>query len=153
MRDKPSVSLTAELALPIVVGAGLDAEQYLRPLGYALAERIRAWQEERGLREPTPIVCTDLWFLNDPVLSRRPAVCIGQPEANAAVAYLASRLPTALLIENALRIQLDPEHVDLQACVWGADADGTARALDLFQERFLTPLLEVVHELPIGDRG
>ena len=153
VREEQEHSVSADLALPIVVGAGLDAERRLRPLAYALAERIRAWQDERGLREPTPIVCTDLWFLNDPVLCRRPALCIGAPETNAAVAYLASRLPTALLIENILRIQADPEYVDLQACVWGVDADATARAVAIFDERFLEPFLEAIHELPISDRG
>ena len=123
--------------LPIVVGARLEAELVDRPLAYRLADAIRLRQSSDDDEALVPLVCTDLWYLNDADLQARPTVTIGEPDVNAATAFLARRLPTAFVIEGSLRIQLDLELLDLRACLWGKDARATASCHDLFVERYL----------------
>jgi len=135
----------------IVVGADLRAEISDRPLAYRLCERIRQWQgllAEHATAEPVTaielasiIVCTDLWYLNSKDLMVRPVISIGDPGVNAATAYLANRLPTALVIEGRCRMHLDPEFIDPQACIWGVDVRATAEAIDVFAERYLDDFL------------
>lgn len=131
----------------MVVGAHLRAEVAHRPLGYGLCEAIGRWQGGSPDAEPlSPILCTDLWYLNDQALMLQPTIAIGGPELNAVTAYLANRLPTALVIEGSLQVQLDPELVTLQACVWGADDQATAQGVALFTERYLEAFLSAAHE-------
>lgn len=121
----------AEL-LPIVVGMHLEAELHDRPLAQRVHDAIVA-AGAPGM----PIVCCDAWYLNDQSLRLRPTLTIGRPEVNAATAALASRLPTRLLIDERYRIQLDPEGIDVRACVWGVDALNTLHAVDAFIETCL----------------
>lgn len=130
------------LLLPIVVGARLEAELIDRPLAYRLAQAMRLRQQDDDGQGLSPVVCTDLWYLNDNDLQARPAVTIGEPDVNAATACLARRLPTAFVIEGSLRIQLDLELLDLRACLWGADASAMATCLDLFVDRYLDDFLQ-----------
>ena len=110
----------------IVVGAHLEAELSDRPLGYRLQNDVVRWQQETPEADPlAPIVCTDLWYLNARDLMLRPTISVGRPEHNAVSAYFANRLPTALVIDRSLQVQLDPEFVTLQACVWGVDGPAT----------------------------
>ena len=148
--------------LLIVLGAHLRAELADRPLGYRLRDRIVQWQQDTlGPASRTPAgaaasvdepllaaVCTDLWYLNAPDLMARPTICLGRPELNAASAYWANRLPTAFVIDDTLRIHLDPEFINLQACVWGRSDGGTASGVDLFEKRYLEPFLRTAHGLP-----
>lgn len=152
----------ARRLLPIVIGAHLRAELADRPLGYRLREEILRWQQKAivsqakrpaggpaAATEPlVPVVCTDLWYLNTPDLMTRPTICIGEPQVNAASAYFANRLPTALVIDETLRVHLDPEFIDLQACVWGASDAATASGVDLFEKRYLAPFLRAAHGMP-----
>lgn len=135
MSDDPIIVL-------IVVGATLDAERFDRPLGYRLREAILGWRDEQQADIAVdPVVCTDLWYLNDESLHRLPVVAIGDPEVNAATAYLASRLPTAFVIDDTLRVHLDPDFVEPRACLWGASPTATVSAVDLFTERYLEELV------------
>lgn len=146
-------SATGELALDrlllLVVGAHPQAEADDRLLAYQLRRRILDWQEqwkrragaENGNGLLQPLVCTDLWYLNDAMLRQRPVIALGDPAVNAATAYLSSRLPTAFVIEHTLRVQLDPEFIELQACLWGKTAQATSSAIDLFAERYLDDFL------------
>lgn len=137
----------AGLLLPIVVGAHLRGELEDRPLAYGLRDRIIAWQREHDDVPPLhPVVCTDLWYLNTEDLLERPAITIGEPAVNAATAFLASRLPTALVMEETLRVQLDLEFLDLRVCLWGADPAATASCLEVFGERYLDGFLTAAHE-------
>lgn len=133
-----------EHRLAVVVGAHPLAELHDRPQAYRLAALIET-QQLREHQHPgpslRPIVCTDLWYLNDRQLMGGPAICLGSPEVNAATAYAAGRLPTALLLQDRLRIHLDPEYIDMRACVWGVDPGAGVAALDLFAERYLTDFL------------
>jgi len=153
MTISPDEAGRTELLL-IVVGASLESEQTLRPLGYRLREQVLRWQDERrpqtidDLPRLHPVVCTDLWYLNDDGLREKPVIAVGDPSTNAATAALATRLPTAFVIEHTLRVHLDPEFIDLQACLWGVNPSATASAVDLFVERYLDDFLrEAVESL------
>jgi hypothetical protein len=140
-----SDDLNIDDLLLIVVGANLRAEMADRPLAYRLRDRILAWQEQAGARDDvpalTPVICTDLWYLNNRELMERPTIAIGDPAVNAACAYLSTRLPTALVIEGTLRVHLDPEFIDVQACLWGVSNGATASAVDVFVERHMDTFL------------
>ena len=145
-----AVDVNAESPLLIVVGAHLQAEVEQRPLAYRLCDQIRRWQEDHNCTEDgaTPLVCCDLWYLNANDLLQRPVIAIGDPEFNAATAYLANRLPTALVVDDSLRVQLDPEFIDLKVCVWGVTPAATASGVELFSDRYLDAFLRAVHSLP-----
>ena len=113
--------------LLVVVGAHLRAELTDRPLAYMLVERIEDWQ--RGHVEAdrlTPLVCSDMWYLNAAELLSRPTICLGRPGVNAASAFFANRLPTAFVLQETFQVQLDLEFITMQACVWGIDGAATA---------------------------
>ncbi|MCP3905399.1 MAG: hypothetical protein GY715_17370 [Planctomycetes bacterium] len=135
----------ADLVLPLVVGAHLEAERHDRALAYGLSDEIAARQ---GLMDGPmtfePLVCCDLWYLNDDALRLRPTLTIGRPEINAATAFLASRVPTMMVREDAYRIQLDPEFIERRGCIWGTDAEATAEAVKVFIDRYLAEYLQAV---------
>jgi len=134
--------------LLIVVGAHLEAELTDRPLGYRVQDDVVRWQRKNPEALPlAPMVCTDLWYLNASELMLRPTISVGRPEHNAVSAYFANRLPTALVIDRSLQVQLDPEFVTLQACVWGVDGPATSSGVDLFVQRYLEPFLRSAHGL------
>jgi len=131
----------------IVVGADLRAETSDRLLGYRLREHMLRWYDEHGedVDNPLdPVLCTDLWYLNDRSLTDRPVIAIGDPEINAASAYLANYLPTAFVVEQTLRVHLDPEFVQRSACVWGVNTSATVAAVDAFVERYLDAYLRAL---------
>jgi hypothetical protein len=127
----------------IVVGAHLRAEVNDRPLAHGLRDRIACALAERqsGLK---PVICTDVWFLNNQDLLGRPAISVGDPAVNAATAYLSTRLPTAFMVDDLLRIHLDPEFIEPHACLWGVDRQATSSAVAMFVERYLDGFLEEV---------
>jgi hypothetical protein len=150
--------------LLIVAGSSIAAEMRDRPLAYRLRERVLVWLDARESSEGgsgavdshvnagasakafqpmllQPVVCSDLWYLNDRELDDRPAIAIGDPSSNAATAMFSSRLPTAFLIEQAFRVHLDPEFVERRAAIWGVNTAATASAIDLFVERYLNDFL------------
>jgi len=140
----------------IVVGAHLRAEMSDRPLAYRLRERVLRWLDQR-VKDPDdeiepldPIVCADLWYLNNEDLLQRPTIAIGAPGVNAATAYFANRLPVAFVMEDTLQVQLDVEFASHWGCLWGVNASATASAADLFAERYLDSFLRSVHGLPPG---
>lgn len=133
--------------LLVVVGAHLRAETADRPLAYSLCRRIREWVRQQGSRLTLPIVpvvCSDLWYMSQQVLQRRPTISLGGPGVNALSAYYAQRLSPALVRENRMVIQLDPEFVDLRVCIWGVNHELTVTALEYFQEHYLDAYLKAV---------
>ncbi|MCH7799407.1 MAG: hypothetical protein IID28_13335 [Planctomycetes bacterium] len=147
--DHDPDALGPDRLLLIVVGAHLQAEQEHRPLGYRLRESIVRWQAGHPQVTPLrPVLCTDLWYLNAEDLMQRPTIAVGAPGLNAVSAFFANRLPTALVIDQSLQVQLDPEFVTLRACVWGVDERATASGIDLFETRYLDGFLRSAHDLP-----
>ena len=145
-QDRQDADLDPKKLILLVVGAHLRAEVADRPLGDRLRQRILHWQAENPSGELlVPLICTDLWYLNAQDLLLRPTISIGPPEVNAASAYFANRLPTAFVIDQTLQVQLDPEFVTLQACIWGVDRRATAAGLDIFVDRYLVEFLSSAH--------
>ena len=131
----------------IVVGAHLRAEIGDRPLAYKVREQINDWAEEHesALRDPIiGIVCCDVWYLNNTELHRHPVISVGGPGVNALSAYFSDKLTSALVRDEKLIIQLDPEFVDLRSCIWGMDHDFTVEAVELFLRRYLAGYMEAV---------
>ncbi len=152
-QPSPETSFDADQLIVIVVGAHPRAEQNDRPLAYRLREQILSWLDARPGDElefrRQPLVLSDLWYLNDQSLHLAPVVAIGEPEVNAVTARLATHLPTAFIIEQSFRVQLDPEYIDLKACIWGDRPSSTGGGVDLFTERYLDAFLRSAHDLPI----
>lgn len=144
---EPSDQIEPRTLMLVVVGAHLRAEIADRPIGERLCAAIRQRQLELAITDGIdgpglrPIVCTDLWYLNSTDLMARPTISIGEPSVNAATAFLSSRLPTTFVMEQAFRIQMDVELINLQACLWGVDAEATAAAVALFEQRYLDEFL------------
>lgn len=138
----PDYTILPDQVIPIVVGAHLKAELGDRPRAMRLEQAINQWKEDKGIEEsPFPIICTDLWYLNQIELRVQPTISIGHPEVNAATAALSLDLPTALIQDDAFRIQLDPEFIDLKCCLWGVDDFQSNQCLESFINGFLPQLL------------
>jgi len=142
-------ALAVQRLLLIVTGAHLRAEAYDRAIAYRLRERIiarlndRYGPEKHGKPHPiSPLVCSDMWYLNNEPLRSRPTVSIGGPDVNALTAYLADKLPSVLAVEDVYIVQMDPELVDVAACCWGAEAGATLAAVEAFEERYLEEFLD-----------
>lgn len=132
--------------LAIVVGAHLRAEAADRPLAERLRSRIEGWIAEATCDQPLrPLICCDLWYLNDAVLQAQPTIAIGHPEVNAVSALFANRLPTAYVVEAQHEVLMDAELIDLQACLWGVQSSATAAAVETFTERYLDGFLRAAH--------
>ncbi len=125
--------------LPIVVGANLRCEFSDRPMAESLRDRILA---QTGIHPPIPVVCTDVWYLQDKTLHTRPTLVIGGPGVNALAAHLSSRLPTVLSLEDCYTIQMDLDLEDPRILIWGFDAQQTAAAVKTFENKYLNLFLE-----------
>jgi len=131
----------------IVVGSGLRAETADRPLAYRLRERIHAWLERFGasLNIPlVPVVCSDLWYLQQENLSGRPTISLGGPGVNALSHEFFEKLNPAVVRNDEILIQLDPEFIDLRVCIWGRNHAMTVDALEMFVRKYLDGYLRAV---------
>lgn len=143
--------IDVDTALLIVVGAHPRAEYFDRPLAYRFAERVRAWLgerfpddlegEENAGGQLEPLVCSDVWYLNDRSMRGRPVVSIGGPGVNALTATLADKLSSVFVIDDVMMVQMDPECAELSVCCWGVGPSETAGALDVFCERYMDEFL------------
>lgn len=138
-----------ESLLLIVVGAELRAELVHRPLAYRLRERILRWQDrcEEEIPLLMPVVCSEVWYLNQVDLHGQPTISLGEPNLNAATAFLARHLPLAFVMEQVLQVHADIEYIDLRACLWGINQSATVSAVDLFCERYIENFLRGAHGL------
>jgi hypothetical protein len=144
---------TASLLL-IVTGAHPAAEFHDRPVAYRLEQRIHQWLSQQSAGGPgpsplVPLVVSDMWYLNDDALRRRPTISIGSPAANALTAYLADKLPSAFVIDDQLIVQLDVTFQESNVCAWGHTPAQTASAVEIFAERYLSKYL---HRLAAADQ-
>lgn len=133
--------------LLIVVGSHLRAEVADRPLAYRLRERVGAWIEKFAAEvDPPvlPVVCSDIWYVNQEALQHRPTVSLGGPGVNALSAYFNDKLPTGVVRDERMVIQLDPEYTDLRVSIWGMDHDATVDALDYFVRDYMNAYLRAV---------
>ena len=129
----------------IVVGVHLRAEVGDRPLAYELRDRIEQWKSEHAelLTDPVdPVVLSDVWYLNQEDLQRRPTISIGGPGVNALSAFFAQQLPEESDIEEQqVVIQIDPDFTDLRVCIWGTNHELTHQGVDLFTQQYLEGFL------------
>ncbi len=123
----------SEHTLLIVTGACLRGEKMDRPLAYRLREEIL--RRMYGVVGFECVVCSDVWYLNSSELHERPVISVGGPGVNHLSAYLYDRLPTALMIEHVLQIQMDVALKDRRCAVWGMDHESTIEAVDTFIEK------------------
>jgi len=133
--------------LLIVVGSHLRAEVADRPLAYRLRERISAWLEKfaRDVDPPVwPVVCSDIWYVNQESLHGRPTISLGGPGVNALSAYFNDKLPTGVVRNDQKVIQLDPEFVDLRVSIWGMNHDLTVDTVEHFCREYLDGYLRAV---------
>ena len=135
----PMPEIESDRLIPIVCGVQLKAELGDRPLAYRVEAEVRRRLEELlgkpvpgELPKLTPIVLSDVYYLNNEELQNRPAIAIGGPGVNLLAANLVEELPTALTIENVLVVQMDLELKDLRCSVWGMDHLSTVRAVETF---------------------
>jgi hypothetical protein len=146
----PDETVHIDNVIPIVVGTHLCAELGDRRRGYYLGEAIVDWMEKHNIPGPPwPLVCSDLWYLNDTELRTRPTICVGQPEVNAATAALSPKLETILLVDNAYRIQGDPEFIDLKCTLWGIDDSHTNQCVEQFVKNSLPHFLGAIFGVSI----
>lgn len=133
--------------LLIVVGTHLRAEEADRPLAYRLLRRIERWLDRHAdVLEGTiqPIVCSDVWYLNNEDLQQRPTISIGGPGVNALSAFFAQHLPEDADSERQVLIQIDPDFTDLRVCIWGTDHRLTVKGMELFFRQYLDNYLRAV---------
>ena len=136
--------------MPIVVGAHLRAELCDRRRALFLQQSIATWMLKQDIADPPwPLVCSDLWYLNDTELRVQPTICIGNPDVNAATAALSSKLETVHLEEDLFHIQLDPEFINLKCCIWGVDDAGTQAGMDFFVCGYLPHFLGSIFGIKI----
>jgi len=139
--------LDTDISLLITVGAHLKAELNDRPTAYRLLESVQDQLQRQtgGTDWPVhPIVCTDVWYLNNNELHSRPVISVGGPGVNAVSAYLYQKLPTALAVEEQLVIQLDVDFADLRCAIWGTDAGHSNSAVELFEKKYLAEYIKAV---------
>src|SRR5688500_9652294 len=108
-----------------------------------MGERMMKWLDDRfgprgdGMHPCTVVVCTDVWYLNDPDLRECPVLSVGGPGVNALSAALGGRIPSALVIDDVLVVQTDTDFEDLTACCWGMGTRETAAAAEIFADKYL----------------
>jgi hypothetical protein len=123
----------------IVTGVQLKAELGDRPLAYRiekeLRDRLAALLDKPEAGEPprlTPVVVSDVYYLNNDEAKTGPTISIGGPGMNALSASLVEQLPTPVAIENTLVVQMDLDMNDLRCAIWGMNHLDTVRAVDTF---------------------
>ena len=123
-----------ENGLLIITGSNLHAEQADRPLAYQLKQTIGDMYKDNGL-DIQVVVMSDIWYLNGEALHRLPMISIGCTEDNAVSSFLAKDMPSALVVDDVLMIQMDMLLEDLRASIWGANHQSTVDALEIFTKR------------------
>lgn len=123
----------------IVTGVQLNAELGDRPLAYRIERELRERLASLlGPSEPnqpprlSPVVVSDVYYLNSADAQKGPTISIGGPGSNALSASLFEQLPTAVTIEHTLVVQMDLDMDDLRCAVWGMNHLDTVRAVDTF---------------------
>lgn len=147
---QPDNPVDSDQVLPIVVGAHLRAEVEDRTRANQVRDAITEWMGNNEVEGPPwPLVCSDLWYLNQIELRVQPTICIGHPEINAATASLSGKLPTAKLVDDSYRIQLDPEFIENTCCLWGVDDTHSQHAIEAFIADFLPELLGSIFSIRV----
>jgi hypothetical protein len=114
----------------LVTGSSLTAEERDRPLAYLLKAEIDRRGDGQAYRRA--VVVADLWYLDNRIFHLNPTIAIGGPGANGAAQEFSGILPTVYSSDETVFIQADFEGDPKRAVLWGANAAGTARAVEVF---------------------
>ena len=119
-----------EETVVLVTGSSITSEERDRPLAY----RLKAEIDRRGTGHSyrRAVVVADLWYLDNRIFHLNPTIAIGGPGANGVAQEFSSVLPTVHSVGEQVFIQLDFEGELKRAVLWGANAAGTAAAVDGF---------------------
>jgi hypothetical protein len=116
-----------------VTGSTLEAEAYDRPLAYQVQARAASILATDISDDSRPVVvCSDLWYLNQPLFCTGPVISIGPPESNAFAAHLADKLPSRRVVDRQWIIQADPGFDPPWVSCWGCTPENGARAVHSF---------------------
>jgi hypothetical protein len=119
-----------EETVVLVTGASITSEERDRPLAYRLKEEV----DKRGVGHAyrRAVVVADLWYLDNRIFHLNPTIAIGGPGANGVTQDFSALLPTVHSVDEQVFIQLDFDGELKRAALWGANAAGTAAAVDAF---------------------
>jgi hypothetical protein len=119
-----------EETVVLVTGSSITSEERDRPLAY----RLKAEIDRRGIGHAyrRAVVVADLWYLDNRIFHLNPTIAIGGPGANGVSQEFAALLPTVHSVDEQVFIQLDFEGELKRAALWGANAAGTAAAVEAF---------------------
>jgi hypothetical protein len=124
----------------LVTGSSMTAEERDRPLAYRLKAEIDRRGSGHAYRRA--VVVADLWYQQNRIFQLNPTIAIGGPGANAVSHDFSEALPTVYSRDERVFLQADFEAEVKRASLWGADASGTAAAVDVFMtEGYLDNLL------------
>jgi len=130
----------------LVVGYGILAEEEDRPIAYELKRAINSRSE--GADNPSAVVVTDMWMLNQEMAEMFPAVAVGGPAVNAFTAQIYEDLPIAFTRDQLVFIQMNQDR-GKRAALWGMDQRGTREAAELFaKDGLLDRFLDLVWPRP-----
>ncbi|MBX3402926.1 MAG: hypothetical protein KF699_05870 [Phycisphaeraceae bacterium] len=146
MVNRPADQPAPARPVHLVVGSVSAAQAHDLPAARRVLHDLAAALRARAA-PAAPQIVTDFHRLADDALAHLPCICIGHPEVNALSAFLADKLPPALVIDGALAVQFNIADREPVALLWGVDHAATNRAADLFTQRFLDAFADAVaHE-------
>ena len=129
----------------IVTGSVPDAELHDRPEAYRVREAVgRLVAAVFPDRDWHPVVCADLWYLNQDHLRARPAISVGPPQSNAFAAFLADRLPSLRVVDGRWIVQGQPDFDPTLASCWGATPHMTSLAVGVFLTEYAESFLDAI---------
>src|SRR5262249_22454986 len=119
-----------EETVVLVTGSSITSEERDRPLAYGLKAEI----DRRGVGHAyrRAVVVADLWYLDNRIFHLNPTIAIGGPGANGVAQEFSSLLPPVHTAGDQVFIQVDFDGELKRAALWGANAAGTARAVETF---------------------
>jgi hypothetical protein len=117
----------------LVTGSSLTAEERDRPLAHLLKSEIDRRGEGHAYRRA--VVVADAWYLDNQIFHLNPTIAIGGPGANGVAQEFSGLLPTVYSSDETVFIQADFEGEPKRAALWGANAAGTAQAVEVFATR------------------
>jgi len=119
-----------EETVVIVTGSSITSEERDRPLAYRLKSEI----DRRGVGHAyrRAVVVADLWYLDNRIFHLNPTVAIGGPGANGVAQEFSAVLPTVHSVDDQVFVQLSFDGELKRAALWGANAEGTAAAVEAF---------------------
>jgi hypothetical protein len=138
-----------EETVVLVTGSSITSEERDRPLAYRLKTEIDRRGTGHAYRRA--VVVADLWYLDNRIFHLNPTIAIGGPGANGVAQEFSPLLPTVHSVDDEVFIQLDFEGELKRAALWGANAAGTAAAVEAFLAGgFLDDLLSRIWRFRAG---